>query len=140
GNNSINKKHMREMRLLKEKLDPHGGRFMGCRTLNTEDVINESEYVGTMLNRHAAGFTAEHGPVAETEYMREEAPRRVWDDFSPPDFDYRTKWLGKGGLKQPGFDYYDLTSEDLALAAARGYSEFFNDRIGGASGKDLYTA
>lgn len=140
GNNSINKKHMREMRLLKEKLDPHGGRFMGCRTLNTEDVINESEYVGTMLNRHAAGFTAEHGPVTETEYMREEAPRRVWDDFSPPDFDYRTKWLGKGGLKQPGFDYYDLTSEDLALAAARGYSEFFNDRIGGASGKDLYTA
>lgn len=140
GNNSINKKHMREMRLLKEKLDPHGGRFMGCRTLNTEDVINESEYVGTMLNRHAAGFTAEHGPVTETEYLREEAPRRIWDDYSPPDFDYRSKWLGKGGLKQPGLDYYDLTSEDLALASARGYSEFFNDRIGGASGKDLYTA
>ncbi len=33
---------------------------MGCRTLNTEDVIEESEFVGTMLNRHAARFTAEH--------------------------------------------------------------------------------
>lgn len=139
GNNSINAKHMCEMRKLKELLDPNGGRFMGCRTLNTEEVVNESEYVGTMLNRHAARFLSQHGPIMETEYLREEAPRRIWDDFSPPDFDYRNKWLGKGGRKQPGFDFYDLTSEDLALAAASGYSEFFNDRMGGASKKDWYS-
>lgn len=140
GNNSISLSHMREMRMLKEKLDPNGGRFMGCRTLNTEDVMNESEYVGTMLNRHAARFLSEHGPITETEYLREEAPRRVWDDFSPPDFDYKNQWLGKGGRKQPGMDFYDLTSEDLALASAKGYSEFFNDRMGGASKKNLYSA
>lgn len=139
GNNSINKEHMREMRLLKEKLDPSGGRFMGCRTLNTEDVVNESEYVGTMLNRHAARFLAEHGPITETEYSREEAPRRVWDDFSPPNFDYKNRWIGRGGRKQDYRDFYDLTSEDLALTVASGYQEFFNDRIGGASGKDLYS-
>ena len=63
GNNSISREHMREMRLLKQRLDPHGGRFMGCRTLNTEEVVNESEYVGTMLNRHAARFLSQHGPV-----------------------------------------------------------------------------
>lgn len=140
GNNSINAEHMREMRKLKEKLDPHGGRFMGCRTLNTEDVVDESEYIGTMLNRHAARFLAEHGPITETEYLREEAPRRVWDDFSPPNFDYKNKWLGRGGRKQPGMDFYDLTSEDLAIASAKGYSEFFNDRIGGASKKNQYSA
>lgn len=140
GNNSVGLEHMREMRILKEKLDPDGGRFMGCRTLNTVEVVNESEYVGTMLNRHAARFLAEHGPITETEYSREEAPRRIWDDFSPPDFDYRTKWLGRGGRKQPGRDFYDLTSEDLARSVAGGYSEFFNDRIGGASGKNLYSA
>lgn len=140
GNNSISREHMREMRLLKEALDPESGRFMGCRTLNTEDVVAESEYVGTMLNRHGARFLAEHGPVTETEYAREEAPRRIWDDFTPPDFDYKTKWLGKGGKKQAGFDFYDLTSEDLALSAARGYSEFFHDRLGGASGKNCYSA
>lgn len=139
GNNSIGLSHMREMRLLKEKLDPFGGRFMGCRTLNTEEVVNESEYVGTMLNRHAARFLAEHGPIMETEYSREEAPRRIWDDFSPPDFDYKCKWLGKGGRKQPEMDFYDLTSEELALTVSRGYSEFFHDRIGGASGKDYYS-
>ncbi|MDO5399333.1 MAG: glycoside hydrolase family 2 TIM barrel-domain containing protein [bacterium] len=93
GNNSISKEHMREMRQLKEKLDLNGGRFMGCRTLNTDETVNESEYVGTMLNRHAAHFIAEHGPVMETEYLREEAPKRVWDDFSPPDFDYKCKSL-----------------------------------------------
>jgi beta-galactosidase len=140
GNNSINKEHMREMRLLKEALDPDGGRFMGCRTLNTEDVVCEAEYVGTMLNRHAGRFQSSKMPVTETEYLREEAPRRVWDDYSPPDYDYDNLWLGSGGRKQPGGDCHDLTSEELALYAARGYAEFFNDRIGGASGKNLYAA
>ena len=140
GNNSISREHMREMRLLKQRLDPHGGRFMGCRTLNTEEVVNESEYVGTMLNRHAARFLSQHGPVTETEYSREEAPRRIWDDFTPPDFDYRNRWVGKGGKKAVGYDFYDLTSEELALENARGYAEFFNDRMGGASGKNYYSA
>ena len=140
GNNSISPAHMREMRLLKQSLDPCGGRFMGCRTINTEDALAESEYVGTMLNRHAGRFLSEHGPITETEYSREEAPRRVWDDFSPPDFDYRNKWLGKGGKKQVGRDFYDLTSEDLARANAQGYAEFFHDRMGGGSEKNLYSA
>lgn len=39
GNNSIGKEHMREMRLLKQALDPSRGRFMGCRTINTEEVL-----------------------------------------------------------------------------------------------------
>ena len=140
GNNSISAPHMREMRLLREALDPCGGRFMGCRTLNTEDTLKESEYVGTMLNRHAARFLSQHGPVTETEYLREEAPRRVWDDFSPPDYDYKNRYLGKGGKKQKGLDFYDLTSEDLALASARGYGEFFHDRMRGGSGKNYYSA
>ena len=39
-----------------------------------------------------------------------------------------------------GYDFYDLTSEELALENARGYAEFFNDRMGGASGKNYYSA
>ena len=93
-----------------------------------------------MLNRHAARFLSQHGPVTETEYSREEAPRRIWDDFTPPDFDYRNRWVGKGGKKAVGYDFYDLTSEDLVLENARGYAEFFNDRMGGASGKNYYSA
>lgn len=140
GNNSLHANHMHEMLELKRLLDPHGGRFMGCRTLNTEDTVAESEYVGTMLNRHAARFIAEHGPITETEYAREEAPGRVWDDYTGPDYDYRNRWIGVGGRKGPGVDFYDLTAEGLALADARGYAEFFNDRLGGASRRDLYSA
>ncbi|MFA9556742.1 glycoside hydrolase family 2 protein [Evansella sp. AB-rgal1] len=140
GNNSITKEHMREMRLLKEELDPTGGRYMGCRTLNTEEVLSEAEYVGTMLNRHAGRYQSEKMPVTETEYLREESPRRVWDDYTPPDFDYDNLWLGQGGRKQIGGDCHDLTAEEFALYAARGYAEFFHDRIGGASGKNLYSA
>ncbi|MBR3764214.1 MAG: beta galactosidase jelly roll domain-containing protein [Clostridia bacterium] len=139
GNNAISREHMREMTHLKRALDPFGGRFMGCRTINTEDVLAESEYVGTMLNRHAGRFLSLHGPVMETEYAREEAPRRIWDDFTPPDFDYRNRYLGKGGRKQKGLDFYDLTSEELALATARGYQEFFHDRLQGGSGRNWYS-
>lgn len=139
GNNSINKEHMREMRLLKECLDPNGGRMMGCRTLSTEDVVEEAEYVGTMLNRHAGRFQSLLMPITETEYLREESPRRVWDDFSPPDYDYDNIWLGRGGRKQMGGDCHDLTQEEFALVAARGYAEFFHDRMGGASKKNLYS-
>jgi beta-galactosidase len=139
GNNAIGKVHMREMRLLKEALDPKGGRYMGCRTLSTEEVVDEAEYVGTMLNRHAGRFQSEKMPITETEYLREESPRRVWDDFSPPDFDYDNLWLGKGGRKQNGGDIHDLTAEEFALVAASGYREFFHDRMGGASKKNLYS-
>jgi len=140
GNSTINTEHMREMRLLREKLDPNGGRYMGCRSLKTGDVLSEAEYVGTMLNRHARHYQSVKMPVLETEYLREEAPRRVWDDFTPPEFDYDNLWLGHGGRKQVGGDCHDLTSEDFALLAAKGYAEFFNDRIGGASGKDYYSS
>lgn len=140
GNNAVGKEHMREMRLLKQTLDPNGGRYIGCRTLSTPDVVAEAEYVGTMLNRHAGRFQSELMPITETEYLREESPRRVWDDFSPPDYDYDNLWLGRGGRKQVGGDCHDLTAEEFALVAAKGYSEFFNDRMGGASKKNLYAS
>ena len=34
GNNGISAAHMKEMLALRKELDPHGGRAMGCRTLN----------------------------------------------------------------------------------------------------------
>ena len=34
GNNSISAEHLRDMVELRKEFDPHGGRAMGCRTLN----------------------------------------------------------------------------------------------------------
>ncbi|NLK75147.1 MAG: glycoside hydrolase family 2 protein [Clostridiales bacterium] len=140
GNNAVYKEHMREMTLLKRELDPNGGRFMGCRTISTPEVVEEAEFVGTMLNRHAGRFQSLLMPIVETEYLREESPRRVWDRFSPPDFDYDNLWLGKRGRKQEGGDIHNLTAEEFVLITASAYEEFYNDRVGGVSKKDLYSA
>lgn len=146
GNNEITPEHLKEMTALKAELDPNGGRFAGCRTISSVDQIKEAEYAGTMLNRHAANAKAsmatanKYMPIMETEYAREEAPRRVWDDFSPPDYDYRNKWLGAGASKKDGYDVHDLTSEDFAIVDVNAYNEFYSDRVGGPSGNDYYSA
>ena len=144
GNNQISPAHMKEMVELKKTLDPDGGRFMGCRTLQTKDQVAEAEYVGTMLHRHempAFDSMAALGrflPIMETEYARQESPRRSWDDFTPPDYDYRGKFLN-GGKKETGFDVYDQTQEDFALTTAKEYSEFYGARSFG-NGAKTYAA
>lgn len=146
GNNAVTAAHQQEMTDLKNTLDPNGERFCGCRTISSTDQIQAADYVGTMLNRHASNAKAsmaaikKYVPIMETEYAREEAPRRVWDDFSPPDYDYRNKWLGAGASKTDGYDIHDLTSEDFSLVDARAYNEFYSDRVGGLSGNDYYSA
>ena len=146
GNNQISPEHLKEMGELEVKLDPYTDRFSGCRTISSQEQIAEAEFAGTMLNRHAAGAKGSMAainkfiPIVETEYAREEAPRRVWDDFSPPDYDYNNKWLGAGAKKKDGFDVHDLTSEDFAVSNVCGYTEFYRDRVGGTSGNDFYSA
>lgn len=144
GNNQISPEHMQEITELKQQLDPYGGRFAGCRTISSVEQIAAAEYAGTMLNRHAAGAKGSmaelnrYMPIIETEYARDEAPRRVWDDYSPPDYDYVNKWLGPNGSKTDGYDIWDQTSEDFAVNNAKAYEEFWNGRIG-AGGDELYS-
>ena len=144
GNNQISPAHMKEMVALKKLIDPDGGRFMGCRTLQTGEQLAEAEYVGTMLHRHeTAAFDSMKAigrfmPMVETEYARQESPRRSWDDFTPPDFDYRGRFLN-GGKKETGYDVYDQTQEDFALSTAREYAEFYGARASGR-GARTYSA
>ena len=140
GNNQISPAHIREMVAMKRALDPDGGRFMGCRTLQTKEQIAEAEYVGTMLHRHegpafdAMAALGRFMPMMETEYARQESPRRSWDDYTPPDYDYRGKFLN-GGKKETGFDVYDQTQEDFALSTAKEYAQFWSSRNAGARAK-----
>ena len=143
GNNQISPEHMRIMRKLREEIDPHGYRFAGCRTLNTPEQIAEAEYVGTMVHRHdVAAYEAmkklnRFMPIVETEYCREESPRRVWDAYTPPDYEYDCLWIG-GGAKKPLRDVWNLTQEDFALAhcgSADGYTYFYGNRATGNLGK-----
>ncbi len=140
GNNQISPAHMKEMVELKKQIDPDGYRFMGCRTLQTKEQLAEAEYVGTMLHRHEMpAFNSMKAlgrflPMMETEYARQESPRRSWDDYTPPDYDYRGRYLN-GGKKETGFDVYDQTQEDFALSTAKEYAEFYGARASGRGAK-----
>ena len=146
GNNAVTPEHMKEMRLLKQALDPDGYRFMGCRTISSPAQVAEAEYVGTMIHRHDVNAFASMReqnrclPMMETEFCREESSRRTIDRFTPPDFDFVCKWL-RGGAKQAGYDCYDLTQEDFIRSNADsqdGYSYFYGNRASGHCGK-FYT-
>ncbi|MBQ8300804.1 MAG: hypothetical protein IJX57_02425, partial [Clostridia bacterium] len=147
GNNAITAAHMQRMTDLRKELDPNGYRFMGCRTISSQAQVMAAEWVGTMLYRHGTSAyesmkaLGKFMPILETEYHRNEAPRRVWDDYSPPYYDYVNKWLGSSGSKTDGFDVWDQTQEDFSRTmfnSGDGYSYYYNNRVGG-SGKNEYT-
>ena len=143
GNNRISPAHMRQMRLLKEELDPHGGRFMGCRTLTSPDEIAEAEYVGTMLHRYDKIALASMEklnrfmPILESEYCREESARRIWDRFSPPDYNFNCRRLSTGA-KRNGYNCFDMTQEEMAVSNGNtddGYAYFYGNRVSGKLGR-----
>lgn len=77
GNESVSEVHMAEMKALRDQYDPHGGRAAGSREMLDS---REAEYGGEMLYiNHSARI-----PMIATEYCRDEALRKYWDDFTPP--------------------------------------------------------
>jgi beta-galactosidase len=134
GNNSISPEHLQQMVDLRKECDPHGGRVMGCRTLNDEAATPIAEYFGVMIGQDRRtdeltnrtelfrAYSAERrdrAPLIETEDFRDEAARRFWDDYSPPHF----------GFKPGPNDVYHWNSETFCLAAAQRYHEYYLNRI-----------
>ncbi|KAF0095906.1 MAG: beta-galactosidase/beta-glucuronidase [Puniceicoccaceae bacterium 5H] len=77
GNNGISEAHMAEMKAIRDRFDPHGGRAIGSRDMLGSE---EAEYGGEMLyiNKSASQ------PYWQTEYSRDEGLRKYWDEYSPP--------------------------------------------------------
>lgn len=147
GNSANSTEHMKEMTALRKKIDPNGMRYIGSRSIVDPETVAESEFVGTMLGRNVwngkefteDGASARNSrPIIETEYHREEAPRRVWDDYSPPDFDYRNVF--SGGSKVSYKDAFDLTAEDFVLSDAAAFYEYYKSRMQANSETPYYTA
>ncbi|MCR5725099.1 MAG: hypothetical protein K6G80_08450 [Treponema sp.] len=148
GNNAISAEHMQEMTALRRTLDPAGGRLMGCRSISSPEQVAAAEWVGTMIWRYdakAAESMKQAGvalPMLETEYKRDESPRRFWDDYTPPDYDYKNLWLGDGGKKKDHYDVWDQTQEAhirSLVSAQDGYSYFWHKRAGGETGTNYYS-
>lgn len=100
GNQKVSREHAQELRAVIDQYDPQGGRAYAHRRADktTAEFLNLG--IGTEGGREIATL-----PVVEGEYNREESPRRVWDDFSPPKFGY---------IEARG-QTYQLNSEQFAV-------------------------
>jgi len=106
GNQKISREHAAELRALMDRHDPHGGRAYAHRRADAITAEFMDVGIGTEGGREIARL-----PVVEGEYNREESPRRVWDDFTPPNFGYPE---AKGQT-------YQLTSEQFAVNQVKHY-------------------
>ena len=77
GNKGVSEEHMRRMKELRDRFDPHGGRAAGSREMLASRV---AEYGGEMLYINKSARL----PFWAMEYSRDEALRKYWDEFSPP--------------------------------------------------------
>lgn len=77
GNKGISEAHLREMKALRDQLDPLGGRAIGAREMLASP---EAEYGGEMLYINKSA----RQPFWAMEYSRDEGLRKYWDEFSPP--------------------------------------------------------
>jgi beta-galactosidase len=120
GNQKVSRDHVRELRAYMDQYDPHGGRAYTHRRADAATASVMDICLGT-----EGGREVDQLPVLEGEYDREESPRRVWDNFSPPQFGYR----------EAKNQTYNLTSEQYAVNEVANYVRKLgmSDHSGGAN-------
>ncbi len=108
GNWAETEAHYKEILAAIETFDPKGKRLMGNRRA---DVKNDSEgYVSIEIGTEGWEREYPNLPIVESEYMRDEAPRRIWDKQSPDDNFWSHPNINK--------NTYKLSSEDFAVRQA----------------------
>ncbi len=142
GNQVITVPHMEEMVALRKEYDPNSGRVMGVRHGDNNDmavaVTPVAEYYGIMVGQDPKtdaitgdkvfrGYSIarrDRAPLIETEDFRDEAPRGIWDNASPPSFGFKPKGQpGRNG------DTYHWNQETFCLAGATRYAAYVANRI-----------
>ncbi len=120
GNQKVSREHAAELRAIMDRYDPHGQRAYAHRRADSVTAEFMDIGIGT-----EGGREIPHLPVVEGEYNREESPRRVWDDFSPPNF----------GYPEAAGQTYQLTSEQFAVNQVAHYVKKLgaSEHAGGAN-------
>jgi beta-galactosidase len=80
GNAGISEAHMLEMKALRDRYDPYGGRAAGSRSMLSAALQQVSEYGGEMLYINKSAKM----PMWAMEYSRDEGARKFWDELTPP--------------------------------------------------------
>ncbi len=147
GNTIVLPEQMVQLVALRKQWDPKGGRVMGTRD-NDNVPANKaltpvSEYYEVMIAQappveRVAGDDIVRGysfarrdkaPLLEAEDFRDEAPRGIWDDASPPTFGFKPHLVPGARPGTPGADTYHWNSETFALAGATRYTSYVRNRI-----------
>lgn len=119
GNKGISETNMQDMRTIRDKYDPHGGRAIGSREMLDSKV---AEYGGEMLYTNKSA----HIPLWAMEYSRDEGSRKFWDDYTPP---YHKD--GDGPLYNgQNAAVYNRNMESHAVEDVKRWFEFWNERPG----------
>lgn len=119
GNNEISNQHMVEMKAIRDQYDPYGGRAIGSRNMLSS---REAEYGGEMLYINKS----KRHPVWATEYCRDEALRKYWDDYS-----YPFHKDGDGPLYQDKpATKYNQNQDKFAVELIRRWYDYWRERPG----------
>ena len=114
GNESISRQHMVELRQVRDRWDPNGGRAIGSREMLD---IEEAEYGGEMLYINKSADR----PMWAMEYCRDEAYRLYWDSYSYPFHKQGDGPLVKG---QPA-TAYNQNNDEFAIELLRRWHEYW---------------
>jgi len=122
GNKGVSAEHMREMKALRDKFDPFGGRASGSREMLSSELQQVSEYGGEMLYINKSART----PMWAMEYNRDEGARKFWDDFTPP---YHKD--GEGPLhKGESAAAYNRNGDSAAIQNVSTWYDYWRERAG----------
>ncbi|MFY0606452.1 MAG: DUF4982 domain-containing protein [Cyclobacteriaceae bacterium] len=108
GNWAESAEHYEEILETIKRFDPKGKRLMGNRRADVSDV--SEKYVTIEIGTEGWEGEYTHLPIIESEYCRDEAPRRVWDKYSPDDNYWSHPNISK--------NTYKMASETFAVKQA----------------------
>ena len=119
GNESISREHMMEMKAIRDKYDPYGGRAIGSREMLD---IDEAEYGGEMLYINKS----KKHPMWAMEYCRDEGLRKYWDEWSYP---YHQEGDGPLYRGKPATEY-NHNMDQLAIEMVLRWYDYWRERPG----------
>ena len=119
GNESISREHMLEMKAIRDRYDPLGGRAIGSREMLD---IDEAEYGGEMLYINKS----KKHPMWAMEYCRDEGLRKYWNEWSYP---YHKEGDGPLYRGNPALEY-NHNMDQFAIEMVRRWYDYWRERPG----------
>ena len=122
GNRGVSAEHQLEMKALRDRYDPYGGRASGSREMFSSALQQVAEYGGEMLyiNKSAKN------PMWAMEYSRDEGARKFWDEYSPP---FHKEGDGPPHKGQPA-PTYNRNQDTHAIENVKRWYDYWRERPG----------